>query len=120
MSIQLISKKLFKEQFEDSIAIIEADYSTVYFRYFVSKNFGLGIAITYRFGTHEVEHEYYKFYVDPNIMSNLVHAYVYITDPDERSKIINSEMIKIYNSKLIPEFVSDYMATENIAKESEV
>jgi len=105
MSIKEISKAQFKDEFEDSIALIEADYGTVYFRYFVSKYYGLGIAITYRFGTQEVQHYYYKFSVDQDILQNLVSAYVYILEGEERKRVINTEMIKIYNSLIQEEFI---------------
>lgn len=36
MSMQKITKQQFREYFEDSLAIIEADYQVVHFRYFIN------------------------------------------------------------------------------------
>ena len=100
MSMQRISKNAFREQFEDSIAIIEADYQVVCFRYFISKMYGLGVHVTYRFNTVDCEHEYYIFQVSKEIIMHLQSAYIYITDKELRNKTINSEMISIFNAEL--------------------
>jgi hypothetical protein len=100
MSMIQITKSLFKQKFEDSLAIVETDYAEVHFRYFISKQYGLGIAVTYVFSPELVEREYYMFQVSEEIALKLRNAYVYITDISLRKKIINSEMISIFNDEL--------------------
>ena len=99
-----LTKSQFKQKFELSIAILEADYGTVYYRYFITRQYGLGIAVTYRFSPTDVEHHYYEFEISSEIKLNLNSAYLYITDKAERNKSINSEMISIFNKEIMGEF----------------
>jgi hypothetical protein len=114
-----ITKKQFKELFEDSLAIIETNYSEVHFRYFISKTYGLGIAVTYVFGPNLVEREYYTFEVSTEIALKLTNAYVYITDISTRKKVLNSEMISIFNKELESTLTPDYESAVILECESE-
>jgi hypothetical protein len=116
MSMKRLTRQQFQERFEDALAIIEADYQVVHFRYFINRSYGLGIAVTYRFNTAEVEREYYAFAVSEEIILKLTSAYVYITNTETRKRVMNSEMIAIFNAEiqedLQPYEILSFNATE--------
>lgn len=104
MPLKQVQKPTFKEHFEDCIAIVEADYKTIYFRYFISKTFGMGIAVTYRYDNIDPIREYYEIDISEEIMQNLTSAYLFIQAHDEKTKFITSQMVHIFNEELSKEF----------------
>ena len=100
MSMKKVTRKAFQALFEDSLAIIEADYKVVHFRYFINCIYGLGIAVTYKHNTADVEREYYVFTISEEITLRLTSAYLYITDITQRERVLNSEMIAIFNAEI--------------------
>lgn len=99
MLLKEISRHKFKELFETPIAVIETDFVTICYRFFISDKFGLGMSVHYRFENNESQIEYYMLSIEPGILCDLVSAYVYIIDPEKKAPFINSTVINIYNQE---------------------
>lgn len=119
MALRQITKELFLEKFQEPIAIVEADYQSIYFRYFISKQLALGIAITYRYESIDPIREYYDIDISKEIQQNLRYATVYIKDKKQGSKVFNYNIIKLFNDDLEKEFVKQVIKKNIIKKESE-
>jgi len=113
MPLRQIPKEVFRKNYENSLAIVEADYGQIYFRYFITQEFCLGIAITYRYDAIDPIREYYEIDISPEVKTNLTSAYLFICSKDERDRIINSEVVKIFNKNIEEEFQNIVEKSDN-------